>query len=137
MGDKNGNPSPDSHLTPSWQSAHTAPEGQYLEPRESVSPLTTHPHPHKHISEWMDRPVTLRPCQGTSARENAFQKRSLQNHFLLQRTSVEKPSMVTASLCWALEFPMKVATAREKAGSISYQEKDLHMQRLIKRKGPA
>lgn len=62
----------------------------------------------------MDRPVALSPCQGTSAWENAFQKRSLQNYFLLQPTSVEKPSVVTASLCWALESPMKVATARER-----------------------
>lgn len=87
-------------------------QGERLLALGSLSSITTHSHPHKHISEGMDRPVTLSPCHSTSARENVFQKRSLQNYFQLQPTSVGKPSVVTASLCWALEPPMKVAIAR-------------------------
>ena len=89
-------------------------QGEHLLALGSLSSITTHSHPHKHISEGMNRPVNLSPCQSTSAQENVFQKQSLQNYFQLQPTGVEKPSVVTASLCLALEFPMKVAIARER-----------------------
>lgn len=117
-------------------------QGERLLALGSLSSITTHSHPHKHISEGMDRPVTLSPCHSTSARENVFQKRSLQNYFQLQPTSVGKPSVVGNCIpVLGLGIPHESGhcqgEAVPSAPSISCQDKDLHIQRLIKREGSA
>lgn len=41
-------------------------QGECLLPLGSLPSLTTHSHPHRHISERMDRPMALSACQSSS-----------------------------------------------------------------------
>ena len=140
VGDKNGNPSPDSHLRPSG-SQPTQP--QRVSTRSPGKPLIPHyppPSPQAHL-RGDGQASGPEPLPGHLSPGKSLPETEPPKLFPAPAHKCGKALCGNCIPVLGLGIPHESGhcqgEAVPSAPSISYQEKDLHIQRLIKREGPA